>query len=78
LKLLSAIIKKIFIFIIKVYQLLLSPIFGKQCRFTPTCSNYSKEAIEMHGPFSGMILTIKRLLRCHPWAKSGHDPVPEK
>jgi len=75
---LSAIVKSIFIFLIKVYQLFLSPFFGRQCRFTPTCSNYSKEAIEMHGPFRGVILTVKRLLRCHPWSKSGHDPVPEK
>jgi len=56
----------------------LSPIFGRQCRFTPTCSNYSKEAIEKHGPLRGLILTVKRLFRCHPWSKSGHDPVPEK
>jgi len=74
----SVIIKTTFLFLIKLYQLFLSPIFGRQCRFTPTCSNYSKEAIEKHGPFRGMILTVKRLFRCHPWSKSGYDPVPEK
>jgi len=57
--------------------LILSPFFGRQCRFTPTCSNYAKEAIGIHGIFKGFLLTLKRLLKCHPWGKSGHDSVPK-
>ena len=74
---LSNFIKFIFLSLIKLYQLLLSPFFGKQCRFTPTCSNYSKEAIEKHGNIKGVSLTIKRLLKCHPWGESGLDSVPD-
>ena len=72
----SNVVKLIFLSLIKLYQILLSPIFGNQCRFTPTCSNYSKEAIEKYGNIQGISLTIKRLLKCHPWGKSGYDPVP--
>ena len=70
-------VKFIFLSLIKLYQLLLSPFFGKQCRFTPTCSNYSKEAIERHGNIRGMFFTFKRLFKCHPWGESGYDPVPD-
>ncbi len=61
---------------IKLYQLLLSPLIGPSCRFTPTCSNYAIEAINKHGPFKGFWLAIKRISKCHPWGDSGHDPVP--
>ena len=61
---------------IKLYQILLSPIIGPSCRFTPTCSNYAIEAINKHGPFKGFWLAIKRISKCHPWGDSGHDPVP--
>ena len=61
---------------IKLYQILLSPLIGPSCRFTPTCSNYAIEAINKHGPFKGFWLTIKRISKCHPWGDSGHDPVP--
>jgi putative membrane protein insertion efficiency factor len=61
---------------IKLYQILLSPLIGPSCRFTPTCSNYAIEAINKHGPFKGLWLTIKRISKCHPWGDSGHDPVP--
>lgn len=61
---------------IKLYQLILSPYFGQQCRFYPTCSHYSIEAFRSHGTFFGFYLTIKRLLKCHPWHAGGHDPVP--
>jgi len=74
--LLSALVKLIFISLIKLYQLLLSPFFGKQCRYTPTCSNYSKEAIQKYGNVKGITLTIKRLFKCHPWGDEGYDPVP--
>tara|TARA_B100000405_G_C16371969_1_gene295857 strand:- start:273 stop:494 length:222 start_codon:yes stop_codon:yes gene_type:complete len=61
---------------IKLYQLLISPILGPNCRYHPTCSQYSIEAINKHGPFKGTWLAIKRISSCHPWGGSGHDPVP--
>jgi hypothetical protein len=66
----------LFLGIIKIYQLLLSPLLGANCRFTPTCSAYGVEAIKKHGPFYGGWLTLKRIASCHPWGKHGHDPVP--
>ncbi|WP_419800702.1 membrane protein insertion efficiency factor YidD [Mucilaginibacter sp.] len=66
----------LFILIIRLYQFLLSPILGASCRFTPTCSQYGMEAIQKYGPFKGGWLTLKRIGRCHPWGKHGHDPVP--
>ena len=68
--------KKLLIVFIKMYQIALSPFFGQQCRFNPTCSHYAIEAIQKHGALSGMVLTIKRLSRCHPWHAGGSDPVP--
>lgn len=61
---------------IKLYQILISPILGPNCRYHPTCSQYSIEAINKYGPFKGTWLAIKRISRCHPWGGSGHDPVP--
>ena len=61
---------------IKLYQILISPILGTNCRYHPTCSQYSIEAINKHGPFKGTWLAIKRISSCHPWGGSGHDPVP--
>ena len=61
---------------IKLYQILISPILGPNCRYHPTCSQYSIEAIHKHGPFKGTWLAIKRISSCHPWGGSGHDPVP--
>ena len=66
----------IFIVPIKIYQILISPLFGPSCRFTPTCSQYTIEAIQKHGPFKGGWLGFRRILRCHPWGGCGHDPVP--
>ena len=66
----------IFIIPIKLYQILLSPLLGKSCRYHPTCSQYAVEAIEKYGPIKGIWLGIKRIARCHPWGGSGHDPVP--
>jgi len=66
----------LFLGIIKLYQLLLSPLLGANCRFTPTCSQYGIEAIKKHGPFKGGWLTLKRIASCHPWGRHGHDPVP--
>ena len=71
--------KKILLAIIKFYQKLISPFLGKNCRFLPTCSAYCYEAIEKFGIFKGMILTIIRLSKCHPFSKEhGYDPVPDK
>jgi hypothetical protein len=66
----------LFLLLIKLYQYLISPLFGGSCRYTPTCSNYGVEAIKKHGPFKGVWLTVKRISRCHPWGSHGHDPVP--
>ena len=58
------------------YRYCISPMTPPTCRFTPTCSQYAIEAIKKHGPLKGLILAIKRILRCHPWGGSGYDPVP--
>jgi uncharacterized protein len=65
-----------FIFLIKLYQWILSPLLGPKCRFTPTCSQYGTEAFSKYGPIKGFWLTIKRIAKCHPWGGHGHDPVP--
>ncbi len=61
---------------VRVYQVLISPLFAPSCRFTPTCSNYMIEALRKHGPIKGLALGIWRILRCNPWGGHGHDPVP--
>jgi putative membrane protein insertion efficiency factor len=63
---------------VHLYRWTLSPFLGRHCRFHPTCSAYALEAIESHGPLRGWGLALRRILRCHPWAASGFDPVPEK
>src|ERR1051325_1945895 len=65
-----------FIFLIRVYQRLISPLFPPSCRFTPTCSEYTAQAIAKHGVFSGTWLGMKRISKCHPLHKGGFDPVP--
>jgi uncharacterized protein len=67
-----------FILLVKIYQYIISPLFPATCRFTPTCSSYTIEAITIWGPIKGIYLGIKRMLKCHPWGKYGHDPVPTK
>jgi len=69
-------ISLILIIPIKLYQILISPLLGPSCRFTPTCSQYAVEAIQKHGPIRGSWLAAKRIIRCHPWGGCGHDPVP--
>lgn len=64
--------------LIRGYQLILSPWIGRQCRYIPTCSNYATEAIERYGAIRGCYLTLRRLLRCHPFGGHGLDPVPQK
>lgn len=61
---------------IRFYQVAISPLLGPSCRFTPTCSEYARQALIKHGPIKGMCLAIWRLLRCNPWGGSGYDPVP--
>ena len=65
-------------FIIRFYQVAISPFTPATCRFTPTCSTYFIEALQKHGLLYGSFLGIKRILSCNPWGKSGYDPVPEK
>jgi len=67
---------RILIWIVKAYQLALSPFFGQQCRFYPTCSQYALEAIQKYGALRGSYYTVRRLVRCHPWCAGGHDPIP--
>ncbi len=62
--------------LVRGYRLLLSPWLGSSCRFEPTCSVYSLQALELHGVARGSYLTLRRLARCHPWCAGGHDPVP--
>jgi hypothetical protein len=66
-----------FIFLIRSYQLLISPLLPATCRYTPTCSSYALEALRKHGLFKGGWLAIKRIGSCHPWGGSGYDPVPD-
>jgi hypothetical protein len=63
-------------FLIRGYQLTLSPLLGPRCRFYPSCSHYAMEAIETHGALRGVWLTVKRIGRCHPFNDGGFDPVP--
>jgi len=63
---------------IKAYRLLLSPWLGSACRFEPTCSAYALQAVQQHAALAGSYLTIKRLMRCHPWCEGGLDQVPEQ
>jgi putative membrane protein insertion efficiency factor len=63
-------------YLIRGYQLAISPLLGPRCRFYPSCSHYAIEAIETHGSLRGVWLTIKRISRCHPWHEGGFDPVP--
>lgn len=73
--------KKISIYLIDIYKkhfaLVLMYIFGKGCRFQPSCSQYAKEALEKHGVVRGTLLSVRRLSRCHPFGNAGYDPVPK-
>ncbi|KPK00712.1 MAG: hypothetical protein AMJ60_00210 [Desulfobacterales bacterium SG8_35] len=63
------------LFLIRAYQLLISPLFPPACRFTPTCSQYAVDAIKCHGPLRGFFMALWRILRCHPFSDGGYDPV---
>jgi putative membrane protein insertion efficiency factor len=67
---------KVLVALIRLYQLMLSPMFGGGCRFLPSCSAYAIEAIQVHGALRGSVLAARRLSRCHPLGRSGADPVP--
>ncbi|MEW8028808.1 MAG: membrane protein insertion efficiency factor YidD [Candidatus Thiodiazotropha sp.] len=69
--------RRIVISLIRLYQTILSPFVGQHCRFYPSCSSYALEALEKHGTVRGLLLSIKRISRCHPWHEGGVDPVPE-
>lgn len=69
-------IAKVLLWMIRAYQIALSPYVGTQCRFHPTCSRYALQAIDRHGALKGAWLAVRRLSRCHPWSLGGHDPVP--
>lgn len=72
----SYLLKKLFLLIIRFYQIFISPLLGANCRYTPTCSQYGMQAISKYGPFKGGWLAIKRIASCNPWGGHGHDPVP--
>ena len=67
-----------FVFLVRIYQTVISPLTPATCRYQPTCSHYTVEALKKHGLFYGGKLAIKRIFSCHPWGGSGYDPVPEK
>ena len=72
----SEIIISPFILLIKLYQIIISPAIGSNCRFNPTCSNYAINSLKKHGLVIGLYFSIIRISKCHPWGKNGHDPVP--
>lgn len=67
-----------FIFLVRIYQTIISPLTPATCRYQPTCSHYTVEALKKHGLIHGGKLAIKRIFSCHPWGGSGYDPVPDK
>lgn len=69
--------KMLLLAVIRIYQLSFSMLFGRSCRYLPTCSDYAREAIEKHGAWRGFLLGLARVARCHPWGGDGFDPVPE-
>ena len=71
-------LKKVLIGLVRVYRIVISPLFPPCCRYYPTCSAYAVQAIRMHGPIPGAWLALKRVARCHPWAPGGLDPVPAR
>ncbi|UCH78188.1 MAG: membrane protein insertion efficiency factor YidD [Candidatus Coatesbacteria bacterium] len=68
----------VFVGLIRAYQYTLGPLMPLSCRFEPSCSRYAVEAIQRHGPWRGVVLAARRLLRCHPFHPGGYDPVPQK
>lgn len=75
--LLTSMASKTLIAFVRLYQLLISPLLGANCRYQPTCSAYALEAVERFGPLHGSWIAVKRIARCHPFGGSGYDPVPD-
>ena len=73
---LKGLLSKVMLALIAFYRTCISPLLPPTCRYTPTCSQYAKEAIQKYGPFKGGWLALKRILRCNPFGGSGYDPVP--
>lgn len=69
---------RVLVFVIGLYSRVVSPLFGRHCRYEPTCSAYMAEAIRTRGAARGLVLGVRRIGRCHPWAEGGLDPVPVK
>ncbi|MEE2732208.1 MAG: membrane protein insertion efficiency factor YidD [Pseudomonadota bacterium] len=69
--------KAVALFLLKLYQLAISPLMPPHCRFEPSCSTYAQEAIQRYGFARGSLLTLRRLSKCHPWGPGGYDPVPD-
>ncbi|HYA67024.1 MAG TPA: membrane protein insertion efficiency factor YidD [Burkholderiaceae bacterium] len=67
---------RVLLLVLRAYRFALSPLLGNQCRFVPTCSQYAMEAVERFGPGRGLLMAVRRVLRCHPWHAGGWDPVP--
>ena len=72
------VVTQILIKLIKIYKFLISPLLGQSCRYLPTCSDYSIEALKNFGFFKGSLLSLKRVFSCHPWGNSGFDPVKKE
>jgi putative membrane protein insertion efficiency factor len=72
----SGLVARALVAVVRAYRLLLSPLLGPRCRFAPSCSAYAVEALMLHGAVRGGLLSVRRLLRCHPFHPGGHDPVP--
>ena len=72
------VLERLLILLVKIYQGAISPLLGASCRYTPTCSEYTIQAIQHWGPWQGSWLAIKRIGSCHPWGGHGYDPVPKK
>ncbi len=74
---LSSLIKQLLLALVRAYQYVVSPWLGPSCRYLPCCSEYARQALEIHGPWKGSWLAVRRISRCHPLGASGYDPVPE-
>ena len=66
------------VFIIKIYQFIISPLIGQNCRYLPTCSEYAIESLKLHGLLRGLFFTIRPILKCHPFGNHGFDPIPKR
>ena len=73
----ETVVKKALILLVRAYQVLISPVLGNNCRYMPSCSAYTIEAMEKWGPLRGIWMGMKRVSRCHPWHAGGFDPVPD-